>query len=722
MTQPDKPSVDTYIAGRKVTPNTAADKDKIKELFDEYDNLDKKDKDGMSIEDRLSTFGQLLWQYWEINRAFRRPKEMEWLESLRQYKGLYDPEVRITQGLSRVYPKLTRSKENQVLSRLMEMLFPEQDKNWEIEPSPDPKVPPEVVMQIALSLVTKDEQGQPVLPTPDKLKAAVMSFAKEKCGNMAITIDGQLEEMKYQEEVKKVLRSGLRYGTGILKGPLIHQRESREWIPNVHSGEYRENIKSEDVPYKEQTRIWDYYPDMSTTEPEQMDGSFERHVMTKHDLRQLMKRKDFNAETIREYMVENPDGDYTAEDWEVDLQAIEIEAGTGKETAVSGSPTSSRQAFGYLRKLGKKYIVLEYWGYVDGQDLSACGETVENPELEHGANVWVLGKRIIKAKLYERANEMYNFFYYEKDETSIFGEGLPRIMRHSALSIAAGARKVLDDAAIAGPQIECNYSLMVPGSDISDVYSRKIWYREGRGVEAQYPAVRVVNIDPHTEQLFMIIKEFKQFADEETCLPSWMMGQTANQTAQESSGRMREVTISIKDVVKNFDSFTEKNIRDLYYWNMDFNDDPNIKGDYLVKARGVSSLVMKEIRMQALTQMTATITDEERQYIPWRDFLQEKMKAHDIKIELKTDQQVAEEQQAKVDQRAKELMYKDAEAEVDKKKAQALLNMTKAKEKNAQVGQMPAEHEADLANTHMDVAQKIADTHQTMYGGGEGTE
>lgn len=336
MTEPSKPTIDTYVAGRKLDNSmTDADKDKIKDLFADFNELDKKDKDGMSKEDRLITFGQFLWQYYEINRVFRRTKELEWLESLRQYKGLYDPEVKITKGLSRVYPKLTRSKENQILSRLMDMLFPEQDTNWEIEPTPSPKIDPVILKQIAIAMITKDEKGNMVLPQPQELKSAIMKYSKMKCAAMSVIIDDQLEEMGYQEEVKKVLRSGLRYGTGIMKGPLIHQRESREWEPG-EDGEYTENVKLDDMPYKEQTRIWDYYPDMSTTEPEQMDGQFERHVMTKHDLRQLMKRQDFKADVIKEYMMEHPDGDYSPEDWEVDLQAIEIEAGTGKATSASG--------------------------------------------------------------------------------------------------------------------------------------------------------------------------------------------------------------------------------------------------------------------------------------------------------------------------------------------------------------------------------------------------
>ena len=96
---------------------------------------------------RMQEFGMLLRQQFSMNEAYRRSKELNWLEDLRAYKGLYDPTVKITPGNSRVYPKLTRSKCNMVLSRLHEMLFPETDKNWEIEPTPNPKISEETVLQ-----------------------------------------------------------------------------------------------------------------------------------------------------------------------------------------------------------------------------------------------------------------------------------------------------------------------------------------------------------------------------------------------------------------------------------------------------------------------------------------------------------------------------------------------------------------------------------------------
>lgn len=651
---------------------------------------------------RMQEFGMLLRQQFSMNEAYRRSKELNWLEDLRAYKGLYDPAVKINPGNSRVYPKLTRSKCNMVLSRLHEMLFPETDKNWEIDPTPEPKIAKNTVAQLWQKLVAQARgdyqnavmeyqqavsQGQqipepqPVMPTTDDLNAAIKEYAKEACRKMGIQIDDQLVEMDYPEETKKVLNSGLKFGTGIMKGPMINKRSKRIWAPD-EDGDFSESLSDEDMPYLEFTRIWDWYPDMSTTDLDKMDGSFERHVMTKHDLRELIKRSDFYGEIIKKYMEEHSDGDYVPKNWETELQIIEVEAGPGKETTVFGQTTAS----GTNRKMGKKYEVLEYWGYVDGQDMAACGIEVDDVSLEYEANVWLLGNQPIKAVLYDQARNIYKVFYYEKDETSIFGEGLARIMRHSQLAIAGASRMVLDNAAcVSGPQVECNVSLMYPGTDINDIYPRKIWYREGRGVEAQYPALRSVEFESHIPELISIIREFKTFGDEETTLPTWMIGQTQpNETAQGTSMRMSNITISVKDVVRNFDAFTEKVIGGLYAWNMEFNPRTDIKGDYKTKAKGVSSLVMKEVRMQALTQMATSMTPEDWLYIPRREFLVERLKAHDLQITLRTEEEAQKIAASMQDDRAKQLAYDNMAAETEYKKAQTMGQLTKAKKINVE--------------------------------------
>jgi hypothetical protein len=635
----------------------------------------------------MTSFGFQLKGKFSSNEAYRRPKELQWLEDLRAYKGIYDPSVKIDENNSKVYPKITRSKVNIVLSRLHEMLFPETDKNWEIEPTPEPRIDRETVKQIAMSLVQQDpETGESIVPSIEELRLAIKKYAEKTCELMASEIDDQLIEMDYPEETKKVLRSGLLYGTGIMKGPMINQRTKRKWEP-LGGGEYGEQDVTEEVPFFEAIRIWDWYPDMSVTSCDKMEGSFERHLMTKHDLRILMKRPDFYAEMIEAHITNHPSGDYVPKSWEVDLQVLEMQAGAGR--GESGAPVSSGTydtSRSSSQQIGRKYQVLEFWGYVDGSDLEACGLNVPDVSLEYAANVWLLGNRPIKATLYEGALDKYKIFYYEKDETSLFGEGLARVMRHSQLSIAAGARMVLDNSAcVAGPQVEVNWSLITPGTDINSFYPRKIWYREGKGIDAQYPAVRSIEFNSHVTELLAVIDAFKQFGDEETTLPTWMIGQMVNnETAQATSGRMATITVSIKDIVKNFDTFTEKIMRDLYAWNMEFNPRTDIKGDFNVKARGVSSLVMKEIRMQALNQLATTLLPEDWVYLDRRDFLKERFKAHDINIRLKTEEEADKIREQQENSKQTQLAYAMAEAEIKYKNAQTMAQLTKSKKFNVE--------------------------------------
>jgi hypothetical protein len=632
----------------------------------------------------MGEFGLRMKGLFNTAKTYRRAKELEWTESLRQYKGLYDPTVKIEANNSKVYPKITRSKVNIALSRLHEMLFPENDKNWAIEPTPEPRISKETVKAIALTMITKDETGNPVIPSAEDLRLQIKRFCDETCKAMTGEIEDQLIEMNYSEETKKVLRSGLMYGTGVMKGPMIMDRMKRRWHP-VGGNEYEEKVTSDEVPFFEFVRIWDWYPDMTVTDLDKMSGSFQRHLMTKHDLRSLLKRGDFYNDILEEYMKAHPNGEYVPENWEVDLQVIEIEASkqTGYVRAGSTTDVNTGSTF---RQPGAKYEVLEYWGYVDGNDLAACGVNIEDETLEYGANLWILGGKIIKAVLYDGALDKYKVFYYEKDETSLFGEGLCRIMRHSQIAISAGARMVLDNAAcVSGPQVEVNWNLMTPDTDLNSFYPRKIWYREGRGIDAQYPAIRSIEFDSHIPELLSIIDKFREFGDEETTLPTWMIGQMVNnETAQATSGRMATITISIKDVVKNFDAFTEKIIRDLYTWNMEFNKRADIKGDYNVKPRGVSSLVMKEIRMNLLNQLQASMQPEDWDYIPRDQFVKEKIKTFDLAITMRTEEEAQKVREERENSRMQQLVYAQLEAEVQYKKAQTMAQLTKAKDKNVE--------------------------------------
>jgi hypothetical protein len=96
-------------------------------------------------------------------------------------------------------------------------------------------------------------------------------------------------------------------------------------------------------------------------------------------------------------------------------------------------------------------------------------------------------------------------------------------------------------------------------------------------------------------------------ADESTGFPSFAHGQTGvmgvGRTASGISMLMNAASGSIKTVIKNTDDYLLRPIGEAFFsFNMQFDYDPDIKGDLEVKARGTESLMANEVRSQRLMQ------------------------------------------------------------------------------------------------------------------------
>ena len=123
-------------------------------------------------------------------------------------------------------------------------------------------------------------------------------------------------------------------------------------------------------------------------------------------------------------------------------------------------------------------------------------------------------------------------------------------------------------------------------------------------------------------------------------------GSEALRTQRGASMLLGAASLPIRDTVRNFDRFTESVIGSLYNWNMEFNTNENIKGDFNISALGSTSLIAKEVRAAALNQFRATLTEEEKVYIDTKSMLIERMEANDVpKDVLAKDEEVARRQQ-----------------------------------------------------------------------------
>jgi hypothetical protein len=163
-------------------------------------------------------------------------------------------------------------------------------------------------------------------------------------------------------------------------------------------------------------------------------------------------------------------------------------------------------------------------------------------------------------------------------------------------------RMAVDNAVLSGNLlIEVDETNLVPGQDLS-VYPGKVFRRQGGAPGQAIFGTKFPNVSNENLQLF---DKARQLADESTGLPSFAHGQTGvsgvGRTASGISMLMNAASGSIKTVIKNVDDYLLKPLGEgLFRFNMQFNFDPEIKGDLEVKARGTESLMANEVRSQRL--------------------------------------------------------------------------------------------------------------------------
>ena len=162
----------------------------------------------------------------------------------------------------------------------------------------------------------------------------------------------------------------------------------------------------------------------------------------------------------------------------------------------------------------------------------------------------------------------------------------------------------VDNAVLSGNMlIEVDETNLVPGQDLT-LYPGKVFRRQGGAPGQAIFGTKFPNVSSENMMLF---DKARQLADESTGLPSFAHGQTGitgvGRTASGISMLMNAASGSIKTVIKNVDDYLLRPLGEGFFrFNMQFDFDPEIKGDLEVKARGTESLMANEVRSQRLMQ------------------------------------------------------------------------------------------------------------------------
>ena len=564
---------------------------------------------------RLSAIVGTLETMASHRETLRRSIEDRWLIDLEQYHGHYDAatlERLRAKKRSEIFANLTRPKTNTVEAKLFDMLFPTDDKNWDIQPSPVPELTDqsrELVEQMAEIKRQVQEQGEPATPAQDtalaqaKAQSALlqqkMAEARRKAKAMMAVMDDQLTECQYPAQARNVIEDGCRIGSGIMKGPIITGHERKRWY-HADAG-YEMRGRGQPTPVFRRVDPWGFYPDPDARTIEESEGTFERHLMNKKQLRRLAHQEGFDKDAIRRVLAADPK--YSTPNPIVQLRAV------------IGSHTDTSM---------KRYHVWEYHGpmeWEDVRDLVMATRGDDAPEMladfeaqaadklnEIHVTAWFCQGQMLYFGPYPLdSNEpLYSVWNYEKDESSVFGFGVPYLMRDPQKAINGGWRMMLDNAGVAaGPQVVVDKTKVEPadGSDDYSLAPMKTWLKKASSMPGERP-FETYDIAMHQPEMAQIIEIAMRFVDQETGVPQMAAGEQGEGVTKTLGGMallMNSTNVLFRRAVKNWDDdMTTPSHRRLYDWNMQFHSREDIKGDYEVEARGTSVLLVREIESQNL--------------------------------------------------------------------------------------------------------------------------
>lgn len=556
----------------------------------------------------------------------RKSDEARWLESYRNYRGLYGPDVQFTSTeQSRAFIKITKTKVNASYAQVTEILFSGNRFPIQVGSTPvpedieesvhfDPGAPenaqagaaPEMPSTVARpELANIGKSLKPVLePIQDKLKSGTSAAptamnwepAKTAAKKMDRQIQDQLEESNAAAHLRSFTFEQTLFGTGLMKGPILIDKEYPKWD---ETGAYIPVFKP--IPDIQHVSIWDAYPDPDARNMAEAEFFIQRHRMSKTQLRQLKKRPFFRGKSINQAIERGPN--YTEEYWENTLRDDRFEGPN------------------------ERFEVIEYWGLAD-KDLKDIAD-IEIPEQfrdldEVQINAWVCNGELIRLVFnpFTPARIPYYACPYELNPYSFFGIGIAENMSDTQLLMNGFMRLAVDNGILSSNVIfEVNENQLAPGQDFQ-LHPGKIFRTNGQVGQSIF-ATKFPNV---TQECMLLFDKARQLADEATGIPSYSHGMTGvmgvGRTASGMSMLMGAAKENTKSVIRNIDDYLLMPLgKALFAFNMQFNFDKEFIGDLDVSAMGTESLMRNEIRSQKLlqfAQMTNNPTD-----IPWvkRDYL-----------------------------------------------------------------------------------------------------
>ena len=514
-----------------------------------------------------------------------------WITNYNHYLTQYDSTERWFKGegyagRSKIFIGLTRRKIYTVYNRAAKILFGDDEYPYTISPSPDIELMP-----------GEDPQ-----------------YYKDAAGRMRIKLDDQFLpcNMNWPLKTRFGVLGAIIFGSSVFKFPIIKRknvtRYRRPEMPSIFGQnnqtmmnqpfmEPRLVSKEYDYPDIEVCNLFDiaFDPMCDPHNPNPLQtgrGVAQYKVIGRGELQRMALNPSYKIDAIKELLV-LPEQEYN------DPSKADIKMAAGLS--------------GYTPEKG--YKIMEFWGLIEAGILREYG--VEVPDIygkEDEIEAMAVfseppagGVHTIKAALnpFEPTRRPYHLLRYENNLHSVYGRGIAENIKGEQKILNSAMRLFIDTKVMAAmPPVALDVNMLLGGGAIDkiDMYPGKVFKINGPA-DKFFKSMTTEDASSKLLEFFAVIEKY---ADEISGITKYTQGTDAehlNKTASGMAMLMELADQTIYGFIDNVDTqFIEPMVESAYHFNMQFDEDPRIKGDYEVKAGGKMSLIRSQTYWQKVLQ------------------------------------------------------------------------------------------------------------------------
>jgi hypothetical protein len=564
--------------------------------------------------------GHIHHKFW-VARDARRFSDVEqrMIDNMRARRSMYTPQklsaIRV-EGGSEVYAGITGQKCRAAAAWIRDVMMTTGDERpWSVKATAVPELPIEVndlIVQQAMQPLKEQlkaaaaGQGEPPDPMAtlhmmsmmkDQALEAVRQEADKRVERMADKMEDQLTEGGFLDAMDDFINDLTTFPAAILKGPVIRMKPTLTWGPD---GQPVVNVKL--VKQWDRVDPFKFYPSPSATTVDNGD-MIEKHSLSRGDLQDLKGVPGYDSGAI-DMVLENY-GRSGLRSWLYDDFDHEDAAGR-PSTSLASNPDQLIDA-------------LQYWGNVQGQLLLDWGMTkaqVPDAMKEYQIEGWLIGPYVIKAMLNPDPlnRKPYYATSFERVPGNFWGHSVADLVSDPQDICNAAARSMINNAALAsGPQVGILTDRIAAGEQITQLKPWRIWQlnSDPMGGSTSDPPIRFFQPQSILGDLMQLFDKFTVMADEYSGIPRYMTGNAAaggaGRTASGMSMMIGNAGKIITAVLQNIDlNIMEPLLERLYYFNMRYETDPELKGDVCIVAKGASNITAKDAAQVRRNEFLAT--------------------------------------------------------------------------------------------------------------------